>query len=101
MPSKEEQWGLVVNEALALGLPILCSDNVGARDSLVRTAVNGYIFEPDNIQGLAALMLRLASDESEWSRFAGASQDLAKLGDAARFAEAAVSLINQCENKVS
>ncbi|OGP75341.1 MAG: hypothetical protein A2W09_07220 [Deltaproteobacteria bacterium RBG_16_50_11] len=87
LPSTAEQWGLVVNEALAMGVPILCSDNVGARDSLVRTGVNGYVFEPDNAEGLAYLMHRLAADEAEWRRFAEASGRIAMEGDVSRFAE--------------
>jgi L-malate glycosyltransferase len=86
LPSKEEQWGLVVNEALAMGLPILCSDNVGARDSLVRTAVNGYVFEPDNPQGLALIMDRLAADEAEWRRLAKSATEFAYRGDSSHFA---------------
>ena len=87
LPSTEEQWGLVVNEAGAMGVPILCSDNVGARDSLVRTGVNGHVFEPDNIDGLAYLMHRLATDEAEWCRFAEASCRIAAEADVSRFVE--------------
>jgi glycosyltransferase involved in cell wall biosynthesis len=87
LPSREEQWGLVVNEALAMGLPILCSENVGARDSLVKAGVNGMIFEPDNIEGLARFMTRLSEDKSEWIRFCEGSLVLAGQGDTRRFAE--------------
>jgi glycosyltransferase involved in cell wall biosynthesis len=85
LPSVEEQWGLVVNEALAMGVPILCSDNVGARDSLVRTAVNGYVFESDNSEGLAHLMTRVATDEQEWRRMAEAAAEFSYKGDTCQF----------------
>jgi len=85
LPSVEEQWGLVVNEALAMGVPILCSDNVGARDSLVRTAVNGYVFESDNGEGLAHLMTRVATDEHEWRRMAEAACEFSYKGDTCQF----------------
>lgn len=85
LPSTEEQWGLVVNEALAMGVPALVSDNVGARDTLLRTAVNGYVFKPDNAEGLARLMERLGSDEDEWRRLAEGASRFAPLGDVARF----------------
>jgi glycosyltransferase involved in cell wall biosynthesis len=85
LPSIEDQWGLVVNEALAMGVPILCSDNVGARDSLVRTAVNGYVFETDNGEGLAHLMTRMAADESEWRRMAHAANEFSSKGDTCQF----------------
>ncbi len=85
LPSVEEQWGLVVNEAVALGLPILCSDNVGARDSLVRVGVNGFVFEPDNDEGLGQLMRMLSEDEALWRRMCGGSLRLAPRGDVAEF----------------
>jgi glycosyltransferase involved in cell wall biosynthesis len=87
LPSVEEQWGLVVNEALAMGAPVLAADNVGARDLLVRTAVDGYVFEPDNAEGLARLMWRLATDEGEWRRLAAGALAAAPAGDVARFVE--------------
>jgi glycosyltransferase involved in cell wall biosynthesis len=68
LPSTEEQHGLVVNEALAMGVPVLLSDNCGARDLLVRSGVNGYVFEPDNAAGLANFMGVLDRDEAEWRR---------------------------------
>jgi glycosyltransferase involved in cell wall biosynthesis len=93
VPSVEEQWGLVVNEALAFCLPILATDQVGARDLLVRSAVNGYIFEPGNVAGLAQLMLRLAADEAEWCRLVEGSRQLRERADSARFADAVVALL--------
>ena len=76
-----------------MGVPILCSDRVGARDSLVRAGVNGYVFEPDNVQGLARLMGQLGSDETQWRAFAEAALSFAEKGDATRFAEAVAELV--------
>jgi glycosyltransferase involved in cell wall biosynthesis len=87
LPSREEQWGLVVNEALAMGVPVLVTDQVGARDSLVRTAVNGYVFEPDNAEGLARLMLQISGDEAEWRRLCDGTRAFAPLADAPRFGD--------------
>jgi glycosyltransferase involved in cell wall biosynthesis len=58
--STVEQWGLVVNEAMAAGLPVLVSDRCGCACDLVRDGVNGFAFDPYDIAGLAALMQRLA-----------------------------------------
>jgi glycosyltransferase involved in cell wall biosynthesis len=94
LPSTEEQWGLVVNEAVALGLPILCSDNVGARDTLVRTGLNGFVFEPGNDEGLAHLMHLVSEDEALWRRLALGSRRLAPLGDVAQFVRGVSDLLN-------
>ena len=93
LPSTEEQWGLVVNEALAMGVPILCSHNVGARDLLVRAAINGFTFEPENATGLARLMQWLADSETEWCRLAEGSLALSPWADTLLFGEGVAQLL--------
>ena len=45
MPTREDVWGLVVNEAMAYGLPVISSDMCGAASEMVKNGYNGYIFE--------------------------------------------------------
>jgi glycosyltransferase involved in cell wall biosynthesis len=97
LSSVSETWGLVVNEALAFGLPVLATDQIGARDVLMRTGVNGYIFEPGNVEGLAHLMIRVSNDESEWRRLVEGSRRLRALGDTGRFVEGVTSLMKDAE----
>lgn len=59
-PALEEPWGLVVNEAMASGLPILSSKNVGAAEELLQLEVNGFSFDPTSVEELAALLQRMA-----------------------------------------
>lgn len=94
LPSTEEQWGLVVNEALALGLPVIVSEAVGARDLLVRNLLNGFVVPVDSIEGWAAAMAAIACDEPRWREMSGHSHTLAGLGDVERFAAAVESLID-------
>jgi len=61
--STTEQWGLVVNEAMASGLPVLVSNRCGCAADLVKDGVNGWTFDPSNEEQLADLMLRISSDE--------------------------------------
>lgn len=93
LPSISETWGLVINEAVAMGVPVLCSDVCGACDDLVRAGINGYSFAPGEAEGLSNLMLMLSSDEEEWRRLAQGSLQVAPQADAARFAEAVLSLV--------
>ena len=93
LPSGEEQWGLVVNEALAFGLPALISPAVGSGDLLVRNLVNGYVIELNAPAGLAAAMAALAGDEDRWRAMVAASHQRAWLGDTERLADAAEALI--------
>jgi glycosyltransferase involved in cell wall biosynthesis len=48
-----ETWGLVVNEALATGLPVVVSDAVGCAPDLVVDGETGYVYPLDNIDELA------------------------------------------------
>lgn len=47
LPSRSEPWGLVVNEAMACGLPVLVSDRCGCAVDLVHNGQNGFVFDPD------------------------------------------------------
>lgn len=53
LPSWRETWGMVVNEALCFGLPVVVSDQVGAAPDLVENGSNGYIFPYKNVRALA------------------------------------------------
>jgi L-malate glycosyltransferase len=93
LPSIEEQFGNVVPEAQAMGLPVIVSDVCGARDRLVRTGVNGFVVEPDNLDGIAFFMRMLAENESLWAQMCRAAQQFGQHADAERFAEATEALI--------
>lgn len=95
--SKVEQWGLVVNEALAVGLPVIVSQQVGARDVLVRNLCNGFVLAHDDTSALGAAMLELAGDESSWRAMVAGSHGRAWLGDADRFADAVEALFDPTE----
>lgn len=99
LPSTEEQFGNVVIEAQAMGLPVLLSDVCGARDRLVRSAVNGFIFEPDNPNGLAWFMNTLVNDKNLWEKMCLASTEFGARGDVASFAKGIHALINNAEKK--
>jgi glycosyltransferase involved in cell wall biosynthesis len=61
--STTEQWGLVVNEAMAAGLPVLVSNRCGCFEDLVMEGVNGFGFDPQDQQQLTHLMLKMSSGE--------------------------------------
>jgi glycosyltransferase involved in cell wall biosynthesis len=94
LPSIEEQFGQVVPEALAMGVPVLVSDNCGARDDLVESGVNGFVFEPSNHTGLAYFMNLLASDEVLWRAMSQACPFFAERGDVSGFVSGVRSLLD-------
>lgn len=72
--STTEQWGLVVNEAAAAGLPLLVSNRCGCVPELVHEGVNGFTFDPLDVEQLAQLMLRLSAFNFPLSAFGDASR---------------------------
>ena len=48
LPSKYEPWGLVVEEALFNGLPVLLSDKVGCSTEIIENTKHGYVFPVDS-----------------------------------------------------
>jgi glycosyltransferase involved in cell wall biosynthesis len=55
-----ETWGLVVNEAMACGLPAIVSDQVGSAVDLVSEGVTGFVHPCGDVDALAALLARCA-----------------------------------------
>lgn len=77
--STVEQWGLVVNEAMAAALPVIVSDRCGCAHVLVRNGVNGFTFPPHDVEALASAM-----------------KDIAAVEDDSAMREASVRLVAEC-----
>ena len=56
LPSTNEPWGLVVNEAMCAGLPVIVSEEVGCAKDLVLRGENGETFTAGDISGLVAAL---------------------------------------------
>lgn len=77
-PAFEEPWGLVINEAMAAGLPVLSGDNVGAAEELIEEGKSGWTFDATDLGAMAAAMARLAT-LSEADRLAMGARAAARL----------------------
>jgi glycosyltransferase involved in cell wall biosynthesis len=84
--STTEQWGLVVNEAIASGLPVIVSDRCGCVPELVQD--NGFTFDPMSEPELAALLFKMATlSDDERKRLGDASYKIAANFVPERFGE--------------
>ena len=85
-PSAFDQWGLVVNEAMAAGTPVFVSQRCGCAEDLVKHGVNGGLFDPTNTDAIADAFLG-ASDAAACARMGRAAQDTIAHWSPERFAD--------------
>jgi glycosyltransferase involved in cell wall biosynthesis len=62
LPSSEEVWGLVINEAMACHLPVITTDKVGAGADLVQPGVNGFVVADGDDEELCQAMARILDE---------------------------------------
>jgi glycosyltransferase involved in cell wall biosynthesis len=74
LPSLYEPFGLVVNEAMLCGCPVVVSDRVGAKYDLVRPDENGYVFPVADVEALAAILGDICSNPSKRARMSIAAR---------------------------
>ncbi len=64
LPSLSDQWGLVVNEAMAAGIPVMVSNRCGCTDDLIIEGENGWTFEP-SIEGIVMVLKKFFNTPPE------------------------------------
>ena len=64
LPTYTDPWGLVVNEAMACGLPVILSRAAGCASDLLRDDETGLLIPPRNVEALARAM-RLIAEQPE------------------------------------
>jgi glycosyltransferase involved in cell wall biosynthesis len=76
LPSLSESWGLAVNEAMACGLPVIVSDQVGCANDLVQRGETGLVVGAQCENELASAIRQLAGDEPARRRMGQAAERL-------------------------
>jgi glycosyltransferase involved in cell wall biosynthesis len=76
LPSSHEPWGLVLNEGMCFGLPVIASDAVGAAPDLVRSGENGFVYPVGDVTALAAALRRLLADPAGRAAMGARSREI-------------------------
>lgn len=86
IPSKVEPWGLVVNEAMASGLPIIASWMSGSVSELVQDGHNGFVVDPFDVASITDGLLRISRNDCDRKGMGAASEKIVQGWGLDRFA---------------
>lgn len=78
LPTRSDVWGLVINEAMACGLPIISTDNCVAAKELIINDVNGFIIKYNDCNKLTEKINEILSDENKIKSMSMNSLDIIK-----------------------
>lgn len=76
LPSQWEEFGLVINEAMCAGLPIIATNSTAATVDLVRVGENGFTYQPSDIPALSSHLEILLSSPLLREQFGNRSQEI-------------------------
>lgn len=76
LPTREDIWGLVVQEAMAYGLPVISTDRCAAAKTVITNEENGFIVPGENVECLAEKILDVLNDPRKQCRFANKSLEI-------------------------
>ncbi len=66
LPSHSEPWGVVVHEAVAAALPVICSQQCGSSEELVQNGHSGYLFDAGDVARLTGLLSVATDNPQQW-----------------------------------
>ncbi|WP_395656698.1 stealth conserved region 3 domain-containing protein [Nocardioides sp.] len=92
LASRAEGFPLVVQEAMAAGVPVVSMDSPSGPREIIRHEVNGLLVAPDSVAGLATALLRVASDDELRHRLGAGAVHTAHQYDAMALAEQWVAI---------
>ena len=80
LPSTEEVWGLVINEAMACGLPIITTEKVGASVDLVQNGINGFVVKEKSSEELTVALDKILTMDEVKENMSRSSGDILHRG---------------------
>ena len=96
LPAENEPWGLIVNEAMCAGLPVVVSDEVGCVPDLVKDGVNGYQTKAGDVESLVKALEKLLADPVRRRGMGAASLDIIGSWSYEQCREGMLAALQQC-----
>lgn len=95
LPTREDIWGLVINEAMAHSLPIITTDKCIAGLELVKNGKNGFIVPANSVSHLRSAIIKLANNRKVREQFGMKSLDIIRGYTVEAMAEAHFQILNE------
>jgi glycosyltransferase involved in cell wall biosynthesis len=73
LPSDNEPWGLIVNEVMNAGCPVVVTNEVGCHPDLVEEGINGYVYPVGDVPALSGILENLVAQPDLRRRMGEAS----------------------------
>ncbi len=99
LPSLSEPWGLVVNEAMEFGLPLILSNHVGSSPVLLKDKENGFLFSAGNVQELSNCIELLCSNEVLRREMGQCSKEMIKKHTIQNWADSVLNALKRQQSK--
>jgi glycosyltransferase involved in cell wall biosynthesis len=99
IPTLEDNWSLVVPEAMACGLPILCSKYNGCWPELVREGINGWVFDPLDVNSTTAVLTQAIQNCDRLETMGRVSRQIVSAHNAVTAAQAVLDACNRARGE--
>ena len=95
LPSEYDAFGVVVNEAMLCGCPVIVSDRVGARHDLVQEGETGFVYPCGDVRALAQIFREVLPDRERLRRMGEAARKRVKTWSPKENVEAFVQAVEK------
>ena len=96
-PSHYDGWGLVINEAIAAGLPIIATYQCTAANELIINGKNGYLYNSNSVEDLTLLLSEVLSSKKKRIEMSRLNEQLSLKIDSEYFSSKLIDYINSIE----
>ena len=95
LPTRYDVWGLVINEAMGYGLPVVSTNRCVAAQTMIKSGENGFICDSENSDELAKKLSMLLSDSAMRNTFSEKNIEIAKKYTIESMAEKHLEIFNK------
>jgi glycosyltransferase involved in cell wall biosynthesis len=100
LPSQYDAFGVVVNEAILCGCPVIASDSVGAGRDLIAPVDPSFIYPCADVDALSALLRRVLSDQTDLAKFQVAAAERMKTWSPREYVAATIEAVGRAVSRI-